>query len=210
VCSVEECTKNGHIVSSNGCRFCYKHARTEAPEAYAQYCRAMNRYIAERRRTDPNFRIALSLRSRLGSALKAQGIYYKGKNKLLDCTVNQLKRYLREPDNRWMDWDNQGRIEGVRCWEMDHIYPLSKLKLTDPEVLRRAQHWSNFQPLSAADNKSESATIPEGFEWNGSRWMWSKDSGRTNYDLPVAGAEEDVTNDDDESDEFDESDDDDE
>ena len=46
-----------------------------------------------------------------------------------------------------MEWTNQGRIEGVRCWEMDHIYPLSKLDLTDPEVLRRAAHWSNMQTI---------------------------------------------------------------
>lgn len=62
--------------------------------------------------------------------------------------VDQFKRYLAlffsEPGNDWMNWDNQGRREGVRCWEIDHIYPLSKLDLTDPELLRRANHWSNF------------------------------------------------------------------
>ena len=181
--------------------------QTEAPEAYTQFRQRVNRWRKEHYRTNLEFRLRNGLRGRLGSALKAQGIYYKGKNKLLGCTAGQLKQYLEqfflEPDNRWMNWDNQGRIEGVRCWEMDHIYPLSKLDLTDPEVLRRAAHWSNFQPLSAADNKSEGATIPEGFEWNGSRWRWSDDSGRTNYELPAAGAG------DDESDEFDESSDDD-
>jgi len=88
-----------------------------------------------------------------------------------------------------MNWDNQGRIEGVRCWEMDHIYPLSKLDLTDPEELKRAQHWSNFQPLSAAENNGKFTDIPDGFEWNGNRWMWSEESGRTNYELPAAGAQ---------------------
>jgi len=48
-----------------------------------------------------------------------------------------------------------------------------------------------------------SSFIPDGFAWNGDRWMWSEGSGRINYDLPGADT------DDDESDEFDESSDDD-
>jgi len=205
-CSYRGCTKYGQVVSDN-VRYCQRHAQTEAPEAYAQYRERRNRYIAERRRTDVKFRLAMNLRIRLHDALKAQGTSYKGKNKLLGCTVDQFKRYLeqffRERGNRWMNWDNQGRIEGVRCWEMDHIYPLSKLDLTDPEELKRAQHWSNFQPLSAAENNGKFTDIPDGFEWNGNRWMWSEESGRTNYELPAAGAEEDVTSSDDETDEFD-------
>jgi len=129
--------------------------------------------------------------------LKAQGTSCKGKLKLLDCSVDQFKRYLEQffskPGNDWMNWKNHGRQEGVRCWEIDHIYPLSELDLTDPEQLRRAQHWSNFQPLSAADNNAKDTDIPDGFEWNGDRWMWSKDSGRINYDLPAAARCDDVT-----------------
>ena len=108
-----------------------------------------------------------------------------------------------------MDWGNHGRQEGVRCWEMDHIRPLSSFDLTNPEQLRRAQHWSNFQPLSAADNNTKKADILDGFEWDDDRgrWWWSDDSDRTNYELPAAGAEditideEDDESDDDESDE---------
>ena len=187
-CSIRGCTKYGQVVSNN-VRFCQRHAQTEAIEAYAQYRERRNRYIAERRRTDVKFRIAMIVRSRFRHALKAQGTSYQGKNKLLGCTVDQFKRYLEqffsEPGNRWMNWDNHGRIEGVRCWEIDHIYPLSKLDLTNPEQLKRAQHWSNFQPLSAADNGpgGKFTDVPDGFEWNGDRWMWSEDSGRTNYNL---------------------------
>jgi len=213
-CSIRGCTKQGRHVSDNG-RFCSKHAQTEAPEVYAQYRHRINLWKAERWRTDPEFRLRMLVRGRLHSALKAQGTYYKGKNKLLGCTVKQFKRYFaqffHEPGNDWMNWKNHGRQEGIRCWEIDHIYPLSELDLTDPEQLKRAQHWSNFQPLSAADNNEKKATIPDGFEWRDDldRWWWSKDSGHINYELPAAGAEE-VTIDEDDSDEFDESDDDDE
>lgn len=140
--------------------------------------------------TTPNikFRLRVLVRSRLHTALKAQDTSYQGKNKLLGCSAGQFKRYLeqffREPGNRWMNWDNQGRPDGQRGWDMDHIYPLSELDLTDPEQLRRAAHWSNFQPLSAADNNDKYTDIPVGFEWNGDRWMWSEASGHINYDLP--------------------------
>ena len=191
-CSVEGCTKLGHIVVSDGtARYCSGHAKTLSPDEYARYRHMRNRQRRERYRTDPNFRIADCLHSRLNKALKAQGTSYQGKLKLLGCSVDQFKRYLAlffsEPGNRWMNWKNHGRRgDGIRCWEIDHIYPLSKLDLTDPEQLRRAQHWSNFQPLSAADNGpgGKFTDVPIGFEWNGDRWMWSEASGRNNYGLP--------------------------
>jgi len=202
-CSILGCNNRGRLFSNGGTRFCVPHAKTGAPEAFAQYWERRNRRYNERWRTDPEFRLRMLLSRRLNHALKAAGTSYKGKLKLLDCSVDQFKRYLEqffsEPGNRWMNWDNQGRIEGVRCWEIDHIKPLSSFKLTNPEELKRAQHWSNFQPLSAADNNDKRAKVLPGFEWNGSRWMWSEESGRINYELPAANAE------DDESDEFDES-----
>ena len=188
-CSILDCNNRSQLLSNNGASFCLPHARTEAPEAYAQYRERRNRRWAERYRTDPKFRLRMLLRRRLIHALKAQGTSYQGKLKFLGCSVDQFKRYLaqffRESGNDWMDWGNHGRQEGVRCWEVDHIMPLSSFKnLKDPEQLRRAQHWSNFQPLSAADNNDKRAKRPDGFEWNGDRWMWSEDSGRTNYNLP--------------------------
>jgi len=209
-CSFEGCTKQGVCTGSNGRRFCGKHGKTGAPKAYAQSRQRRNRLQNEQYRTNVEYRLRRLACDRLRSALKAMGTSYKGKFKLLGCTAGQLKRYLeqffREPGNDWMDWKNHGRQEGVRCWEMDHIMPLSSFKnLKDPEQLRRAAHWSNIQPLGAAENNEKKATILDGFEWNGNRWVWSEASGRTNYELPVAGAEEDVTSDE-ESDEFDESD----
>ena len=183
-CTILGCDKEGKV-SSNNSRYCLHHAKTGAPEAYAEYCERRNRQRAERYRTDIKYRLSMLVRRRLHHALKAQGTSYRGKNKLLGCTVDQFKRYLEqffsEPGNDWMNWKNHGR--GILCWEIDHIYPLSELDLTDPEQLRRAQHWSNFQPLSAADNNEKKAKIPDGFEWNGSRWMWSEESGRINYKL---------------------------
>ena len=93
---------------------------------------------------------------------------------------------------------------------IDHIKPLASFDLTIPEQLKRAAHWSNLQPLSAADNWDKGTKPPAGFEWNSGRWMWSRDSERENYELPSANIG-DVTIDqvfdgfdEDELDEFDE------
>ena len=74
---------------------------------------------------------------------------------------------------------------------IDHIKPLASFDLTRPEQCRRATHWSNFQPLSAADNigpRSKGSDPPVDFAWNSEfgRWMWSRDSEWENYGLPSA------------------------
>ena len=200
----KKCSKPGCTNVAYRRGLCLQHSLT--PEAYARYRERQNRSQNEHRRNNPNARISHNVRSRLSQALKKQGTSHQGKLKLLGCTAGQFKRYLalffREPGNDWMDLGNHGRQEGARCWEMDHIKPLSSFNLKDPEQLRRAAHWSNFQPLSAADNGPGGKLIPDGFAWNGDRWMWSEGSGRINYDLPAADAE-DVTIDEDD-DEFDE------
>ena len=216
-CSIPGCNRRGDIVTDNGSRFCHDHARAEASDEHRRALGIRNNRCAERYRTDPKYRTALLLRNRLNKAMNTAGTSYQGKLNLLSCTVDQLDRYLeqffREPGNEWMNWSNQGRPEfGRPGWELDHVYPLAKLDLTDPEQLSRANHWSNFQPLSAQDNRSKGSTPPVGFSWNieRGRWMWNEASGRTNYDLPTASAG-DVTTiddlleefDDDESDEFD-------
>ena len=50
-CSISGCNSRGEVVSNNGIKFCGPHARTEAPEAYAEYCERRNLRVAERRRS---------------------------------------------------------------------------------------------------------------------------------------------------------------
>ena len=87
-----------------------------------------------------------------------------------------------------MEIPSPPRRDPTTFWEIDHIFPLSQFDLTDPEELRRAGHWSNLQPLSAANNRSKGNSLPVGFAWNDEldRWMWNDESGRENYNLPQA------------------------
>jgi len=54
-----------------------------------------------------------------------------------------------------MTWENHGRSG----WHFDHIRPLSSFDLTDEGELRMACHFTNVQPLWAADNVRKGAKI---------------------------------------------------
>jgi len=49
-----------------------------------------------------------------------------------------------------MSWDNHGK------WHIDHIKPISSFT---EETIMQANHYSNLQPLWAAENLSKGAKI---------------------------------------------------
>ena len=55
-----------------------------------------------------------------------------------------------------MSWDNYS-WEG---WHLDHIMPLASFNLEDPEQVKKAFHFSNYQPLWAQENFDKSDSIP--------------------------------------------------
>ncbi len=113
-----------------------------------------NAYIANRRKTDPNFKLSLLLRSRMNKALK--GNYKKGSAvKDLGCTVSELKLYLENQFTEGMNWDNWSLIG----WHLDHVIPLSSFNLQDRSQLLKAVHYTNLQPLWAEDNLAKSNKI---------------------------------------------------
>ena len=99
----------------------------------------------EKRKTDPNFKIAGNLRNRLNMAIKN---HQKVGSAVRDlgCSVNQLKQHLEHKFQRGMSWNNYGQ------WHIDHIRPLSNFDLTNRKEFLEACHYTNLQPLWEADN----------------------------------------------------------
>lgn len=101
------------------------------------------KYLQNRRDNDPQYRAMMALHCRLYIAAKQK----TGKTmELTGCTRDELICHLASKFTESMTWQNYGE------WHIDHIRPCSSFDLTDAEQQRECFHWSNLQPLWAADN----------------------------------------------------------
>lgn len=107
----------------------------------------MRLYRAKRIKTDPNYHLAINLRTRLGTAIKRNSKRGSAVGDL-GCTIPELKIYLENRFQKGMTWDNWGR----RGWHIDHIKPLKEFNLTDRKQFLKVVHYTNLQPLWWQDN----------------------------------------------------------
>jgi len=117
----------------------------EHPDQYKEAKNQWNRdnpeYFTNWRNAKLERKIAHALRVRLRRAVKAGSAV-----KNLGCTVSEFLTYLENKFVPGMTWENYGR------WHIDHVRPLSKFDLTNPNELEKACNYTNLQPLWAADN----------------------------------------------------------
>lgn len=100
-------------------------------------------------KADPNLRIRMLLRSRIGSALRRVGAKKNHKTEtLIGCDLITLRRHLETKFQPGMNWENRGALG----WHMDHIKPCTAFDLTNEDEQRKCFHWSNLQPLWWQDN----------------------------------------------------------
>jgi hypothetical protein len=109
------------------------------------------RYVANRKATNLNYKLAYSLRARLNRAIK---IDQKSGSAVRDlgCSIPELRLHLESQFQEGMSWDNWSKYG----WHIDHVIPLSKFDLSDREQFLKACHYTNLQPLWAADNYKKS------------------------------------------------------
>jgi hypothetical protein len=106
----------------------------------------------QRKKTDPNFKLRVALRSRLNVALNRKRVRrVESALSLIGCTASELRRHLESQFQPGMTWQNHAR-DG---WHIDHITPLEFYDLTKPEERAQAFHWSNVQPLWSMENISK-------------------------------------------------------
>ena len=108
-------------------------------------------YTLKRVKVDPEYRLLLNLRRRVAKAVIAKGAYKAGRTyKLVGCNSAFLKDWLESQFTDGMSWDNYGQ------WHVDHIRPCASFDLTDEAQQRQCFHYTNLQPLWAADNRAKS------------------------------------------------------
>lgn len=110
----------------------------------------------ERRKDDPAFLMNQRIRSRLGSALRANGT--KKTDHLVDiigCTIPFFKDHIEKLFKPGMSWDEKNFV-------IDHIIPVSYFDLTSVEEQKICFHYTNMQPLTFTENaKKSDKLLPE-------------------------------------------------
>lgn len=139
--------------------------RQELPEQVRKARRDSNRrnrpsirsYIRGKYKTDPSFRVACSLRSRIRHALLGTVAKQASTQSLLGCPLIWLEIHLGSLFRPGMAWENYGPV-----WHIDHRRPCASFDLTLPHQQRECFHWTNLQPLFAKENfqKKDSYDAP--------------------------------------------------
>ena len=100
---------------------------------------------------DPEYKLLMCMRSRIGHACKAQYTHKSCRtNKLIGCTIPELRVHIEKQFKPGMTWLNR------KEWHIDHIQPCSSFNLSDISEQYKCFHYSNLQPLWAKDNLSKS------------------------------------------------------
>lgn len=92
-----------------------------------------------------HFRLKENIVSRMNLALKGK-IKSARTEKLLGCTIAELKIYLENKFKEGMSWDNRSE------WHIDHIKPCASFDLSKEEEQKKCFNYTNLQPLWAREN----------------------------------------------------------
>jgi hypothetical protein len=154
-----ECTRQRKLTEyarSGECKKCKakynKKHRAKNPERYRARAKL---WVARRKESDPAYRMIVRYRNLTSKHAKRAGVQGCTKGRklhYLGCTAKELADYLRNQWKRGMSWDNYGRKKDVRCWEIDHIVPVTAYDLSDDEQRCKAFHYTNLRPMWAKDN----------------------------------------------------------
>jgi hypothetical protein len=124
-------------------------------EDYTLMHKDVRRWLANledrlRMKHDHGYRAKHYARKRIRNYIKAIG-QTKGPSqsvsKVIGCSGRELKQYLEQRFKPGMTWANHGKV-----WHIDHIMPVSRFDLAKRKDFLKACHFTNLQPLFAADN----------------------------------------------------------
>ena len=107
---------------------------------------------AIRWRDDPKYRFEKQMRSGAYLAFRNKGFTKRSATaRLLGCDWETLRDHIAGLFKPGMTWDNFGD------WHVDHVVPLASAE--SPERIAQLCHFTNLQPLWAADNLKKGGRI---------------------------------------------------
>lgn len=102
-------------------------------------------------------RVYNNLRSRVKKAIKRKRIKHRDLICNFGCSISELIKYIESKFKSEMSWNNYGLFG----WHLDHIKPLKSFNLKNKDEFLAAIHYSNIQPLWAAENLSKGCKYKE-------------------------------------------------
>ncbi len=153
---VRETKRKHHAANLVKCQGRARARYAAKPEQYR--AQARRRYAANPKRyeNDPQYRLANQLRIRLHHAIA--GNFKTGSAvRDLGCSIRELRTRLETQFQEGMSWANHA----PKGWHIDHIKPLASFDLANREQFLEACHYTNLQPLWAADNLCKGAGMSE-------------------------------------------------
>jgi len=112
----------------------------------------INEKERNKRKINPAYKIKKNLRRRVNQVITRNDKSNTTMN-LIGCSIYELLQHLENQFTDGMSWDNYGK------WHIDHIKPCASFDLTNPEEQKKCFHYSNLQPLWAADNIRKSDKV---------------------------------------------------
>ena len=102
----------------------------------------------QRRKTDFNFKLISSIRTRTSNAFRSQNIKKSNKTKkLIGCSNSFFKKWVIYQLYGEMIIENYGKV-----WCVDHCLPLSMINLSNENDLYKPTNWVNLRPMYMKDN----------------------------------------------------------
>jgi hypothetical protein len=116
----------------------------------AQFRKSQRDYKKRRYHSDPEYRLVMQLRSRLGKAV-GRGASSAVRN--CGCTPRELIQKLESLFEPGMSWDSRSE------WHIDHIYPLAAIDAANRLHVLAVNNWRNLRPVWAAVNRSKGGAV---------------------------------------------------
>jgi len=108
----------------------------------------MAKYAKNKYNTDPQYRFKCLMRNHVKRIFTKAKTKKRGRTiEYLGCSMLHARKHIEKQFRQGMHWNNHGSV-----WHIDHIIPLAKFDLTDPAQRKRANHFTNLQPLTVAEN----------------------------------------------------------
>ena len=122
--------------------------------------------MRKKRIEDPVWRLRKNVSSTIANSLrKSDNSKDASCFKYLNYTAQELRQHIESQFEDWMCWDNWGHISAEkRTWNIDHIYPQSKLPYDSMEHPNFKKCWAlqNLRPLCSIENvKKRDKTLNE-------------------------------------------------